>query len=143
MDNLNGDHVDCPESNNGDNQQPLTLNPRYEREDQPDNLGFFYDLQYAITGQNGQQSFISTPMGTVNLGNAVSNYATSNNMTRAQVLALGDDKLKEIYDAYKEGRLLSGELKKYTIEKLENFLVEHQKNRIKAKKEVKKFLAKL
>jgi tryptophanyl-tRNA synthetase len=54
-----------------------------------------------------------------------------------------DDKLKEIYDAYKEGRLLSGELKKYTIEKLENFLVEHQKNRIKAKKEVKKFLAKL
>jgi hypothetical protein len=96
LDNLNGDHVDCPESNNGDNQQPLTLNPRYEREDQPDNLGFFYDLQYAITGQNGQQSFISTPMGTVNLGNAVGSYATSNNMTRAQVLALGDDKLKEI-----------------------------------------------
>ena len=53
-----------------------------------------------------------------------------------------DKKLKEIYDSYKSGKLLTGELKNYTIEKLEKFLVEHQKKRKKAKKEVETFLSK-
>ncbi len=54
-----------------------------------------------------------------------------------------DKKLQEIHDSYKKGELLTGELKKYTIEKLQKFLVEHQKKRVKAKKEVQKFLSKL
>lgn len=51
-----------------------------------------------------------------------------------------EKKLKEIYDNYKSGELLTGELKKYTIEKLQKFLKEHQKNREKAKSQIKKFL---
>lgn len=40
-----------------------------------------------------------------------------------------DKKLEEVYDAYKSGELLTGELKKYLIEKMSPFLEEHQKNR--------------
>ncbi|MCD4759415.1 tryptophan--tRNA ligase [archaeon] len=49
-------------------------------------------------------------------------------------------KLKEIHDDYKSGKLLSGELKKYTIKKVQEFLREHQKKREKAKKMLDKFL---
>ena len=51
-----------------------------------------------------------------------------------------DKKLKKIYDSYKKGDMLTGELKKYTIEKIQKFLIEHKKKRVKAKKEVEKFL---
>jgi tryptophanyl-tRNA synthetase len=44
-----------------------------------------------------------------------------------------DNKLKQIYDDYKSGKLLSGELKKILIDKLNDFLSKHQKNREKAK----------
>lgn len=40
-----------------------------------------------------------------------------------------DEKLKQIYDDYKSGKLLTGELKKYLIEKINDFLKEHQKKR--------------
>lgn len=53
-----------------------------------------------------------------------------------------DKKLKKIYDDYKSGKLLSGELKKILIDKLNAFLKEHQKNREKAKKQIDKFLIK-
>jgi tryptophanyl-tRNA synthetase len=52
-----------------------------------------------------------------------------------------DEKLEQIYEDYKSGKLLTGELKKYTIEKIQKFLVDHQKKREKAKKEVEKFLS--
>ncbi|MBN2142290.1 tryptophan--tRNA ligase [Candidatus Woesearchaeota archaeon] len=51
-----------------------------------------------------------------------------------------DDRLKQIHDDYKSGKLLSGELKAILIEKLNNFLAEHQKKREEAKKQVDKFL---
>jgi len=51
-----------------------------------------------------------------------------------------DKKLQEIYDNYKSGELTTGELKKYTIEKLNTFLKEHQKERDKAKKQINNFL---
>ena len=51
-----------------------------------------------------------------------------------------DKKLQKIYNDYKSGKLLSGELKKIVIEKLSSFLIENQKRREKAKKEVKTFL---
>jgi tryptophanyl-tRNA synthetase len=51
-----------------------------------------------------------------------------------------EKKLKEIYDDYKSGKLLTGELKAYTIEKVQKFLKEHQKNREKAKKLVGKYI---
>ncbi|MFT4297601.1 MAG: tryptophan--tRNA ligase [Candidatus Woesearchaeota archaeon] len=52
-----------------------------------------------------------------------------------------DNQLKEIYDSYKKGELLSGELKKILIEKISNFLAEHQKKREKAKKVVDKYIS--
>jgi len=51
-----------------------------------------------------------------------------------------DEKLKDIYDEYKSGKLLSGELKKIAIEKITAFLKEHQANRKKAEKLVEKFI---
>jgi len=55
-------------------------------------------------------------------------------------LETDDKKLTNIYNDYKSGALLSGELKAITIEKLTKFLEQHQKNRIKAKKQIDKFL---
>jgi tryptophanyl-tRNA synthetase len=51
-----------------------------------------------------------------------------------------DKKLEEIRKDYKSGKLTTGELKKYTIDKLNTFLEKHQKERIKAKKIIDKFL---
>ncbi len=49
-----------------------------------------------------------------------------------------DKKLREIEKDYKNGKMLTGELKKYTIEKIQKFLAGHQKKLIKARKEVGK-----
>lgn len=54
-----------------------------------------------------------------------------------------DAKLKKIYDDYKSGRLLSGELKKILINKLNAMLKVHQEKREKAKKEIDKFIFKV
>ena len=51
-----------------------------------------------------------------------------------------DKKLKKIYDDYKSGKMLTGELKSLTIEKINSFLKEHQKKREEARKQVEKFL---
>ena len=51
-----------------------------------------------------------------------------------------DKKLQEIYNNYKSGKLTTGELKKYTIDKINVFLKEHQRKRKDAEKKVKKFL---
>ncbi len=53
-----------------------------------------------------------------------------------------DAKLKKIYEDYKSGKLLSGELKALLIEKLNVFLAEHQKRREEAKKLVDKYIYK-
>jgi len=53
-----------------------------------------------------------------------------------------DKKLKKIYDDYKSGKMLTGELKALTIEKINTFLKEHQKKREEAKKQIDKFLFK-
>ena len=53
-----------------------------------------------------------------------------------------DKKLERIYEEYKSGKLLTGELKSITIEKITNFLKEHQKKREKAKSVIDKFLLK-
>jgi tryptophanyl-tRNA synthetase len=53
-----------------------------------------------------------------------------------------DKKLKQIYADYKSGKMLTGELKAVTIEKINNFLKKHQAAREKAKKEFDKFLFK-
>jgi tryptophanyl-tRNA synthetase len=53
-----------------------------------------------------------------------------------------DKKLKKIYDDYKSGALLSGELKAILIEKINDFLKEHQEKREKAKKVIDKFMVK-
>ena len=51
-----------------------------------------------------------------------------------------DEKLKEIYDNYKSGKLLSGELKEILIEKINEFLKTHQEKREKAKQQIEQFL---
>ena len=54
-----------------------------------------------------------------------------------------DDKLKQIYDDYKSGKLLTGELKEILIEKINAFLKEHQKKREEARKRIGEFLFKI
>ena len=54
-----------------------------------------------------------------------------------------DEKLKQIYDDYKSGRLLSGELKAILIEKLNRFLSHHQEEREKARNKIDKFIYKI
>jgi len=51
-----------------------------------------------------------------------------------------DKKLKKIYDDYKSGKLLTSELKAYTIKKINAFLKELQRKRKLAEKQVDKFL---
>ncbi len=51
-----------------------------------------------------------------------------------------DKKLKSIYDDYKSGKMLTGELKAILIEKVTEFLVAHQQKREKAKDQIDKFL---
>lgn len=51
-----------------------------------------------------------------------------------------DKKLKQIYDDYKSGKLLTGELKAILIEKVNEFLKGHQERREKAKAQIDKFL---
>ena len=51
-----------------------------------------------------------------------------------------DDKLKIIYEDYKSGKLLSGELKAILIEKINDFLTIHQEKREKAKDKIHEFL---
>ena len=53
-----------------------------------------------------------------------------------------DNKLEQIYNDYKSGKLSTGELKKYTIDKINSFLAEHQKRRAKAKNQINKFIFK-
>ena len=53
-----------------------------------------------------------------------------------------DKKLKAIYDEYKSGKLLSGEMKQICINKLTAFLAAHQKKREEAKKLIDKFIFK-
>lgn len=53
-----------------------------------------------------------------------------------------DKKLKKIYDNYKSGKLLSGELKAILTEILTAMLKEHQAQREKAKKMINKFILK-
>lgn len=54
-----------------------------------------------------------------------------------------DEKLKEIYDKYSKGELLSGEVKKILIDKINDFLKEHQKKRKEAEKLIDKFIYKI
>ena len=51
-----------------------------------------------------------------------------------------DNKLKKIYEDYKSGKLLSGELKAILIEKVNEFLKTHQEKREKAKQQIEQFL---
>ena len=51
-----------------------------------------------------------------------------------------DKKLEQIYNDYKSGRMLTSELKKILIDKINAFLAEHQKRREKAKKMIKDFV---
>ncbi len=53
-----------------------------------------------------------------------------------------DKKLEKIYNNYKSGKLLSGELKKILINKINKFLEHHQKEREKAKKKINNFIYK-
>ena len=55
-------------------------------------------------------------------------------------LETDDKKLKKIYDNYKSGKLLTGELKHILIDIIIKFLKEHQKKREKARSQVEKFM---
>ncbi|MBU2523324.1 MAG: tryptophan--tRNA ligase [Nanoarchaeota archaeon] len=53
-----------------------------------------------------------------------------------------DKKLQKIYNDYKSGKMLTGELKQLLIDKINVFLKHHQAEREKAKKQLDKFLFK-
>lgn len=53
-----------------------------------------------------------------------------------------EGKLAKIYNDYRSGKMLTSELKNYTIDKALKFFAEHQKKREKAKKLLKKYLPK-
>ncbi|OLS22624.1 MAG: Tryptophan--tRNA ligase [Candidatus Heimdallarchaeota archaeon LC_3] len=53
-----------------------------------------------------------------------------------------DKKLSEIYEQYKSGHLLSGELKAILIDKINTFLKSHKEKREKARDQLDKFLIK-
>ncbi len=53
-----------------------------------------------------------------------------------------DKKLQKIYQEYKSGKLLTSELKKILIDKINNFLKEHQAKRKLAEKQIDKFIFK-
>jgi tryptophanyl-tRNA synthetase len=53
-----------------------------------------------------------------------------------------DEKLEQIKQDYESGKMLTGELKKYTIEKINKFLNEHKKKKEQAKKVYNKFILK-
>lgn len=53
-----------------------------------------------------------------------------------------DHKLEQIYKDYKQGKLLSGELKKILVDTLTTFLTEHQKKREAARKTISQFMVK-
>jgi tryptophanyl-tRNA synthetase len=54
-----------------------------------------------------------------------------------------DEKLKKIENDYKSGKMLTGELKKYTIEKINEFLAKHQERRKNAKKLIPQYMLKV
>lgn len=54
-----------------------------------------------------------------------------------------DNKLREIEKGYKSGELMTGELKKYTIEKINKFLAKHQERRKHAKKMIPQYMLKV
>jgi tryptophanyl-tRNA synthetase len=54
-----------------------------------------------------------------------------------------DAKLAKIEKDYRSGKLLSGELKAITIDKINAFLKEHQKKRKLAEKQISKFIYKV
>jgi len=51
-----------------------------------------------------------------------------------------DKKIEEIREEYKNGNLLTGELKEYTIKKINEFLEKHRKEREKAREKLEKFM---
>ena len=53
-----------------------------------------------------------------------------------------DNKLKKIYDDYKSGKMLTGELKSILIEKINAFLSVHQQKREEARKNIDDYLLK-
>lgn len=54
-----------------------------------------------------------------------------------------DNKLKEIEKNYKSGKMLTGELKEYTIKKINEFLAKHQERRKHAKKSISQYMLKI
>jgi len=53
-----------------------------------------------------------------------------------------DNKLKKIYDDYKSGKMLTGELKSILIEKINEFLSVHQQKREEARKNIDAYMLK-
>ena len=53
-----------------------------------------------------------------------------------------DKKLKQIYDDYRSGKMLTGELKIILTDKINEFLKSHQEKREKARNQLEKFLLK-
>lgn len=54
-----------------------------------------------------------------------------------------DEKLNQLEQDYRSGKILTGEMKEYTIKKIIKFIIKHQKRRESAKNKINKFLLKI
>lgn len=54
-----------------------------------------------------------------------------------------DEKIAELSEQYKSGKLLTGEMKKYAIDKISEYMAEHQKRREAAKDKIPEFMLKI
>ena len=76
-----------------------------------------------------------TPFKISSLGLAVNEYLSPVNIYKTWRNEV-DKKLNKIYDAYKSGKMTSGEIKQLTIEKMEIFMDNFLKGMEKAKKQI-------
>ncbi|HXH75306.1 MAG TPA: hypothetical protein VNJ08_10095 [Bacteriovoracaceae bacterium] len=86
------EEVDCPP----DEVVTKAKSPIDGTDAQPKKIEVFFNVQLMAVGKNGESSFKEVSVPRINLRDQVAIYAATNSMTREQVLALGEEKLRDI-----------------------------------------------
>lgn len=94
------DDKECPPEEKPKDQPAVTVKSKSPIDgavEQPKKKAeLFFNMQFLVTGKSGEPSFAQSEVPWINYGDEIGSYARKNNMTRDQVLALGDDKIKAI-----------------------------------------------
>lgn len=106
------DDKECPpEEKSADTAKSKSPNDEAEEQHRK-KVKLFFNMQFMVTGKNGEPSFASTEVPWINYRDEIGNYALKNKMSRAQVLAFGDDRIKEIL---RGGTSLTGQAKEDAV----------------------------